>query len=136
MVALAKVLGWLHMSQRKVEEWTGATPDTRAPDRVRLRVFERADGRCHRCDRKIRAGDKWTLEHLVAIINGGPNAEGNLGVTCSWCLPGKNAEDVAEKSLVARKRKKDLGITKAKRPIPGGRDSRWKRTVDGRTVER
>ncbi len=124
------------MSPRHVKQWIGATPDTAAPPRVRLRVFERSDGRCHRCNRKIRAGDKWFLEHLVAIINGGQNAEGNLGVTCSWCLPGKNAEDVAEKKLVARKRKKDLGITKAKRPMAGGRDSRWKRTIDGRTVER
>jgi hypothetical protein len=33
-------------------------------------------------------------------------------VLCSWCHPKKTAEDVAEKSLVATKRKKHLGIKK------------------------
>ena len=28
------------MTTRRVPEWVGATPDTRVPDRVRVRVFE------------------------------------------------------------------------------------------------
>lgn len=50
----------------------------------------------------------WTLEHVVAIVNGGANAETNLGVTCAWCLPGKNAADVAEKSKTAAVKAKHL----------------------------
>jgi hypothetical protein len=37
---------------------------------------------------------------MIALINGGQNRESNLDVTCDWCLPAKNAEDVAEKSRV------------------------------------
>lgn len=83
---------------RSVATWVGKTDDTAAPPRVRVRVFERCGGKCHRCQRKIRPGEGWTLEHLIALINGGRNAEDNLSVTCDWCLPEKNAEDVAEKA--------------------------------------
>jgi len=100
---------------RSVPEWIGKTDDTPAPPRVRARVFERCGGRCGQCDRKIRPGEGWTLEHLIALINGGRNAEGNLGVTCDWCLPAKNAADVAEKSKVAAVRQKHLGIIGAQR---------------------
>jgi len=120
---------------RSVPEWIGATPDTPAPPRVRLRVFERCEGKCHRCTRKIAAGEKWTLEHLVALINGGANAEGNLSVTCGWCLPEKNAADVAEKSLTYRKRSKHLGIKAKHSLIPGSRGTPFRKHMDG-TVSR
>ncbi|WP_341893795.1 HNH endonuclease signature motif containing protein [Ferrovibrio terrae] len=115
---------------RSVEEWVGKTDDTPVPPRVRLRVFEAMKGRCGICGRKVQAGDKWTCEHVKALINGGENREDNLGVTCSWCLPGKNADDVAEKSTTYRKRSKHAGIKKkSSRPLPGSKDSPWKQTL-------
>lgn len=97
---------------RSVDEWIGRTPDTPAPPRVRKRVFEARSGRCHRCCRKIDAagGERWTLEHMKALINGGENRESNLDVTCDWCLPAKNAEDVAEKSRVYHKAARNIGV--------------------------
>lgn len=121
---------------RKVPEWIGKTPDTPAPPRVRLRVFDRCDGRCHRCNRKVAAGEKWTLEHLMAIILGGANRENNLGVTCDWCLPIKNAEDVAKKAKVARVRGKHLGLNRPKSTLPGSKGSKWKKCIDGTVVRR
>lgn len=103
---------------RSVPEWHGATDDTQAPPRVRLRVFEKAGGCCHRCERKIGAGESWTLEHLQALVNGGENRESNLGVTCDWCLPAKNREDVAIKKKNASVRKKHVGATRKKKKIP------------------
>lgn len=103
---------------RSVKPWTGRDDDEPVPPRVRLRVYEAKLGRCHRCTRKILAGEKWTLEHLIAIENGGQNAETNLGLTCCNCLGAKNAEDAAEKSKVATIRKKHLGLHKSKRPFP------------------
>ena len=38
---------------RTVPEWIGKTPDTPAPPRVRLRIFETFGGRCAICGRKI-----------------------------------------------------------------------------------
>lgn len=101
---------------RSVPEWQGKNDDTPAPPRVRVRVFERCAGKCGQCGRKIRAGEGWTLEHLIALINGGRNAESNLGVTCDWCLPAKNAADVAEKAKAYAVRSKHI--------LPRG-PSRW-----------
>ncbi len=83
---------------RAVELWVGKTDDSAIPPRVRLRVWDREHGKCHRCNRKIPAGDAWIIEHRIAIINGGANAEHNLCLSCSWCKPLKDAEDVAEKA--------------------------------------
>ena len=120
---------------RSVEEWQGKTDDTPAPPRVRLRVWERCKGLCGQCGRKINAGESWTLEHLKALVNGGANREANLGVTCGWCLPAKNAADVAEKAVVYRKRAKHLGIKPKGRPMDGSKASGWRKRFDG-TVER
>lgn len=117
---------------RSVAEWIGKTDDTSVPPRVKLRVFDRCDGRCHKCGRKIRPGERWTLEHLKALINGGQNRETNLDVTCDWCLPAKNAEDMAEKSETYQIRSKHLGV---KRPSRGF-DTRFTRHFDGTVTER
>jgi 5-methylcytosine-specific restriction protein A len=93
---------------REVPEWIGKTDDTPAPPRVRLRVWDRCEGKCHRCARKIPTGDAWILEHLIALINGGENRERNLCLTCSWCKPVKDAEDVAVKAETYRVRSKHI----------------------------
>ena len=120
---------------RSVDEWIGNTPDTQAPPRVRVRVFERDEGKCHDCGRKIRPGETWTLEHLTALINGGENRETNLGLTCDWCLPSKNARDVSEKSKVYRKKKSHLGLRKMSR-FGCARSSPLKKKINGQVVKR
>lgn len=120
---------------RSLPEWRGKTPDTPVPDRVRARVFTAKGGRCHRCTRKINAGEKWTCEHLLALINDGENRERNLDVTCNWCLPAKNAEDVAEKSRVYQRKKRHLGIRKPSK-FACSRSSRFKKKLDGSVVLR
>lgn len=107
------------MTARAVEEWIGKTPDTAIPPRVRLRVWTRCDGKCGECGRKIRTGESWIVEHLIALVNGGLNRENNLGITCGWCKPVKDAADVAEKSKVASVRKKHLGLIAPKRKMQG-----------------
>lgn len=124
------------MTGRSVPAWRGATPDTPAPQRVRLRVFDRAGGCCHRCARKIGAGEGWTLEHLQALCNGGENAEPNLGVTCDWCLPEKNAEDVAIKSKDRRRRAKHVGAAQKRSSFATARGGKWKQKIGGQIVPR
>lgn len=98
------------MTGRSVEEWVGATPDSPVPPRVRLRVFARHDGICYKSKRKIRPGEAWQCDHVVALINGGENRESNLAPILEEQHHAKTAEDVAEKSKVARVRQKHLGI--------------------------
>jgi 5-methylcytosine-specific restriction protein A len=98
------------MTGRTVPEWIGATPDAVPPPRVRLRVFERHEGRCHRSGRKIRAGEPWQCDHVVAIINGGENRESNLAPILTDPHREKTAEDVAIKSKTARIAQKHRGV--------------------------
>jgi len=115
---------------RSVEEWIGKTDDEQVPPRVRLRQFERDNGRCRECSRKIGVGDKWICDHTIAIINGGQNRESNLRTICSWCDRNvKTPADVSEKSAVYQKRAKHIGA-KPKRPWHPG----WKRKMNGTWV--
>lgn len=116
---------------RRVPEWIGATPDTRVPDRVKLRVFMAHEGRCWLAGRKIESGELWELEHKVALCNGGENRESNLAPALVDKHKAKTAEDVAEKATVDRKRKAHLGIRRTSRPMPGSRRSPWKQKLDG-----
>lgn len=95
---------------RSVELWQGTTDDAKIPTRVRLRVFEAHGGRCWLSGRKIMPGDKWDLDHKIALINGGRHAEDNLAPALRDAHREKTAEDVAIKSKVARIRAKHLGI--------------------------
>ena len=102
------------MTRRSVPEWRGKTPDTPAPPRVRLRIFEAHDGRCHLSGRKIMPGDEWDLEHKQALANGGENRESNLAPALRTEHRVKTAEDVAQKAKDDRVKKKHLGIWKPK----------------------
>lgn len=122
---------------RTLPEWIGKSDDARPPARVRLRVFQHHNGICHISKRKIRPGEPWDLEHVIAIINGGENRESNMAPA----LRGKShnektARDVAEKSRTYRKRKSNYGIKTTKgRPLPGTRASGIRKRMNG-AVER
>jgi len=100
---------------RSVPEWIGKTPDAKVPPRVRLRIFEREEGKCWISGRKIRPGDLWDLDHKIALINGGEHRESNLFPALRDKHREKTREDVAEKSKTARVRAKHLGIRQPSR---------------------
>lgn len=68
-------------------------PRKRFTPQERARVFASRGGRCHRCARKLTPADRWTLEHVIALENGGTNDLDNMSCTCEWCRPEKDAED-------------------------------------------
>ena len=121
---------------RSTKEWIGKTDDTRIPPRVRLRVFEAHDGVCALTGQKIMAGDKWDCDHKVALINGGEHRESNLQPALQLAHRKKTADDVKLKAKADRVRKKHLGITEPKSKLPGSKGSKWKRKINGKTVER
>ena len=102
---------------RAVKEWIGATPDAKVPPRVRLRIFEREGGICHISKRKIMPGERWDLDHVPALINGGQNRESMLFPALKDKHKAKTKEDVAEKAAVAAKAKAHLSI-KRESPRP------------------
>lgn len=108
------------LSGRAIPEWIGKTPDTPVPDKVKLRVLLRFERRCHWTGQPIRAGDKWDVDHVKALVNGGENRESNLAPILRG-LPHqeKTAEDRDEADKVRRIREKHYGLRKPKyRPFP------------------
>lgn len=102
---------------RSVPEWIGSSQDASVPPRVRVRVFERHNGICHISGRKIRPGELWECDHVVALINGGEHRESNLAPALKDKHREKTKEDVAEKAIVARKRAKSIGVANIRKRI-------------------
>lgn len=122
---------------RSVSEWIGKTDDEAIPSRVMLRVLDRYDGHCRcGCGRHIAPGESWVVDHIQALINGGEHRENNLQPLLTEHHKLKNAQDMAIKSKNYQRRKKHLGLHQPKRPMPGGRDSDWKKTFRRGWVKR
>lgn len=117
---------------RSVTEWQGKDDDEPVPTRVRARVFLRYDGICGICTTKIRA-KRWVCDHIVAIINGGPNREKNLWPIHEACdRKVKTPADVAQKAYDARVRNKHIGVkARPRNPMPGSRASGIKMKIGG-----
>lgn len=98
---------------RTVPEWIGKTDDSKVPDRVRARIFDREGGICHLTGRKIDPlRDEWDLDHKHALILGGEHRESNLFPALREPHRRKTAAEMKVKSKIARVRKKALGIKK------------------------
>lgn len=121
---------------RSVPEWIGKHPDQKVPDHVRLRIFDRYEGRCYLSGAKIRAGDAWELEHIIALTLGGEHRESNLAPALVEHHKAKTAQDRRKKKKSDRVRRKHFGMHRAKYPMHGGRKSREKKTIDGRVIDR
>lgn len=99
---------------RSLPEWIGANDDSRIPDRVQLRVYDRAEGKCIAC---TLTATSYECDHVIPIVLGGENRESNLQLLCVPCHKVKTKLDVKLKSIVARKRAKHLGITSKRATI-------------------
>ena len=88
----------------------------------RAELFSKQGGKCQNCKRKIRPGERWDLDHRVALENQGSNDDSNLQVLCQNCHGAKTPEDHKEAATNRRKftntfvpnkhRKKGFGFTK------------------------
>ena len=94
---------------RSVPEWIGKTDDTAIPPHVRTRVFVNAGGVCHISKRKIRPGEPWDCDHVLALCDGGENRESNLAPALRDKHREKTADDVALRAKTDRIRAKHLG---------------------------
>jgi 5-methylcytosine-specific restriction endonuclease McrA len=116
---------------RSVEEWIGKNDDTPIPPRVKLRIYDKYQGHCGSCGRKIVGKLKPAFDHIIALINGGQNRESNAGLLCNECHAAKSVEDVGEKSALYNKRIGGLGF-KNKKLIPVSKGSGFRKTISGK----
>lgn len=103
---------------RSVSEWIGKTDDHRAPPKVRDRIISRHPC-CHLCGQPIQTGQRWDLDHVIALINGGENRESNLRPAHTKCHKDKTARDVAEKAKVAAIRMRHNGSVRPAGKLKG-----------------
>jgi 5-methylcytosine-specific restriction protein A len=102
----------------------------------RLAVFEAASGRCHLCGRRIQAGELWEVEHIRAIGLLGEDAESNMAPAHKACHAPKTADDVARISKAKRVKSKHVDRRQSRTPMPGSRQSKWKKKMNGEVVLR
>ncbi len=68
-------------------------PRVRLSDQQTVKLFLERGGCCRECGRKLGPADDYIVEHIIALENGGTNEWDNLGITCGWCKPKKDATD-------------------------------------------
>jgi 5-methylcytosine-specific restriction protein A len=122
---------------RSTKEWIGRTDDSVPPPYIRLRIFRTHDGICHVSGVKIRSGDPWECDHIVALCNGGQNRESNMAPVRVGPHREKTGADVALRVINDRVMKKSLGIKTTKgRPMPGSKASGIRKRMNGRVEKR
>ncbi|MBS7805775.1 HNH endonuclease [Rhizobiales bacterium TNE-4] len=102
----------------------------------RLAYFLQAKGHCAQCSLKITPGKRWDLDHVIPLSLGGSNDITNLQVLCQACHTQKTKSDVSSNAKARRIQLRHLGATRSKRPLPCGRKSPFKRTIEGMVVRR
>jgi len=103
-----------------------------------LKIWEQHKGVCVLCKEPIDGvRDDWFIEHVRALENGGSDEDDNLGPAHLWHKATKDAEDHSLAARSKRIKRRHLGIKRRKGPpIPGSKDSPWKRKLDGTLVRR
>lgn len=100
-------------TRRAVPEWIADHPDQEIPRRVKLRIFDRYQGKCALTGRKVSAGE-FDFDHIKSLRNGGEHREGNLQLVYRPAHIEKTAEENAEGAKADRTRAKHLGLHKSK----------------------
>ena len=106
--------------------------------RQRLALFVGANGACQACQIRLQPGQTWDLDHIIPIALGGADETQNLQVLCIPCHKDKtNKRDIPAIAKSVRLEAKHLGAKSPSRhPMPFGRQSIWKKKLDGTIVKR
>jgi 5-methylcytosine-specific restriction protein A len=98
-------------TRRAVEEWIADHPDQEIPKRVKLRIFDRQNGRCAISGVKLMPG-QIDYDHIKRLRDGGEHRESNIRAV--WRKPHreKTAQENSEQADADRIRAKHLGLWK------------------------
>jgi 5-methylcytosine-specific restriction endonuclease McrA len=109
------------------------------PPKIRLSLFLSANGHCQSCQAKIHPGQKWELDHIIPLALGGPDSLENMQILCKICHKFKTAsQDSAAIAKTKRINLKHLGAKAAslKSALPCGKNSKWKKKLNGSIIHR
>ena len=111
--------------------------------RVRITAKKRADiflrdgGICHMCKLRVDSGQEWDISHEIPLEAGGKDDETNWFVAHRKCHREHTAKvDMPLIAKVKRIHQKHIGAKKTRTPMPMGRNSQWKKKLDGTVVRR
>jgi len=86
---------------RAVKEWIAKHDDQTIPRSVRIRVFEKHDGKCALTGKKLFAGE-FDIDHIKRLKDGGEHRESNLQPV--WRE--KHKEKTAQETKLGKKAEK------------------------------
>ena len=69
------------------------TPRRSLTDQQSAALFLERGGKCGICGRKVRSGERWDWDHILALSNGGQNDRDNLQIACGICHASKTKAD-------------------------------------------
>lgn len=95
---------------RSVPEWVASHPDQAIPASVKLRVWNRCDGKCALTGRRLRVGDAYDFDHIRPLSMGGQHAETNLQLVGKEAHKEKSSAETTVRAKADRTRAKHLGV--------------------------
>ena len=113
----------------------GTTKRGNLSQRRKLAIWEREHGRCMECGVKLMTGG-FIYEHVRALELGGTDTDDNIRLTCKPCATTKTKIDHQTAGKAKRSKAKHLGLTSSKTPLPAGKNSKWKKKLNGQVVLR
>lgn len=116
-------------------EDVGTTKRGNLSGRRKLAIWEREHGKCMICSQKLLVGN-FIFEHVRALELGGSDEDENIRLTCKPCATEKTRKDHSIAAKAKRAKSSTLGLKQSKTPLPYGKNSKWKKKLDGTVVPR
>jgi 5-methylcytosine-specific restriction enzyme A len=103
--------------------------------RTKALAFQRANGRCEECGLRLIPG-KIAYDHKTPDGLTGANDLSNCSVICLACHKHKTREDIGRIAKAKRQHTRHIGAAKSRNPLPGGKQSKWRKKLTGEVVPR